>query len=288
MTVAQWLGLLLLGTVVLGCKSQSAGDRPAAPPAPAAIVTASDAGQPSVGPESLEAIADGLRALDPGVRASTIARLEERIANSSEADRISWLPLFDVLMSLSGYGGIGRENSRSAQELLSRMGKPALPKLMASLGSPDGRERRVAIEVLSGMDLSPAVLTDAIAPLVFDSDVYARQEAIQQLGRLGPHGRGASAALERCASQAERSVDRLCCHLALAKMGEADIHIKAAASYLADDDDDVRAGAASRLADFGPAARGAWAALLGSLKDPSAQVRINAAATLGEIHADRP
>ncbi|NVM57720.1 MAG: HEAT repeat domain-containing protein, partial [Desulfobacterales bacterium] len=202
-------------------------------------------------------------------------------------------PLFEPIFSKVGWGGIIRRESRTAADLLVRIGKPAVGFLLEKLKSTEARQRWSAIQILTEICEPDAPIVSAIRLLLSDKDDYVRRVAIESLGKLGENARPAAEDLKDAFNDTS-AINRIFARAAYIRMGHSKPeHICAIAKYLESHDtkDEVGYGsaaavAASVLGDLGPAAIIAAPDLTTALNHPQSQIRLNATRALGCIGAD--
>lgn len=84
-----------------------------------------------------------------------------------------------------------------AADALSRIGKPAVPQLIAALQHPDPKVRRAATSVLARMGSEAKDAVPALIQLLEDENPSVRRCAAKTLGRIGPEAAEAVPALVR-------------------------------------------------------------------------------------------
>ncbi len=234
----------------------------------------------------IRALASELAGKDWQRRTSALARLKEMVDSRTDDDMGVFSPIVEPLMSMVGWGGEARRDSLAAARLLGSIGKPAVPKLLEAIHSPEARLRWSAAEILTSMGPGRAPVPEAVIPLLSDKNAYVRRVAIQSLGRLGEKARDAAPELEHATNDSAPE-NRIYSHTALIRItGQSGRHVEAIASYLRYDDQYVRWLAAMMLGDCGVLARDSCPELLRCLTDPEEQLRVYAAASLGDIGAD--
>ncbi len=203
--------------------------------------------------------------------------------------RTDFGPVLEPLLKFSGWGGIGRNDSRHAEDLIVRIGPSAMPFLKERLKSKDERERRVAVQVLVRIDSLDAGLAPLLRPLLADKEDYVRRAAIDGLGSIGPLASDAVPDLEKLAASAPNVFHRAVARVALIRIaGATEDRIRDLADLLElQEPNDGTAGyAAWELSQLGVKARAAEPQLLAALKHP--RLRGSAAHALGAIGADSP
>jgi HEAT repeat protein len=219
---------------------------------------------------------------------SARALVEAQIQASSDTDAVK--PLIEPLFSHAGYGGIGRGESMAAEQLLARIGKPAVPFLFGKLDSTEARERRLAVTILTAMGALDAETVSAIRPLLHDKDTYVRRAVIDSLSKLSTESAVVVDDLKRAVN--DKVVGhRFLARAALVRIGiDEERHILAIAKHLkqldADGYDPPAAQAARILGELGPKAKMVWPELVSALESPNPSIRVNSAQALGSMHAD--
>ncbi len=211
-------------------------------------------------------------------------------------------PLVEPLFKLSGWGGAARNNARMAEDLIVRIGEPAIPWLERRVIWSDGHNRRVAAELLTRIGPTDAALAHLLCPLLADTDEFVRRAAIDGLGDVGPAASDSVDDLERVAMNEPELFLRVRARIALIQItGHSDERVKALAAFL-EMNEELEAGprdekrqsdiesaanhAAAALGEMGSKAQAATPILLVALKDPT--MRHAAARTLGQIGSKSP
>ena len=214
---------------------------------------------------------------------SARALVEAQIQASSDTEAVK--PLIEPLFSHAGYGGIGRGESMAAEQLLARIGKPAVPFLFGKLDSTEARERRLAVTILTAMGALDAETVSAIRPLLHDKDTYVRRAVIESLSKLSTESAVVVDDLKRAVN--DKVVGhRFLARAALVRIGiDEEKHILAIAEHLkqlnADGYDPPAAQAAGILGELGPKAKMVWPELVSALESPNPSIRVNSARALG-------
>jgi len=200
-----------------------------------------------------------------------------------------FVPLLEPLFKLTGWGGIGGERSRFAEELIVRIGPAANPFLDRKLLSSNARERRVAAELLVRIGPHNKALVTFLTELLADRDQFVLGAAIKGLETIGPAAKDAIMELEHIASQAEMMHHRVAARMAIVRIdGAREDQIVKLTEFLSGDPLNVEVAhrAAWNISRLGPQARFVEPQLLDALKHPGLHGSI--AATLGDIGADSP
>jgi HEAT repeat protein len=164
---------------------------------------------------------------------------------------------------------------------------PVLTELLAGGESGDweGAEVRwTAAELLGEIGAPARAGVPALVTALRDPDAHVRTVAAASLGAIGP-----AAAGEAIPALSERlhGDDRLAAIKALCGFGaEAKPVVPALIELLRDPSEEVRWNAALTLGKIGPGAQAAVPALIAALKDTDANVREHAAESLGQIGAE--
>ncbi len=248
-----------------------------------------DAQEPSsaVTAEEVRSLAADLRSKNWGIQSAALTALEKWVDGSEKEARSAFSPVIEPLLAKVGYGGIARNNSETALTLLVKIGQPAVPSLLLALMSPEGRLRRSAVEILIRMRPDGIRLVETVGPLLSDPDEFVRSATVQGLGRLGAEAQDAVPLLkQRLTTEVDPGIV-LSCHEAMAHLETKNpVHIANIAGFLANENQELRWIAASKLGLFGTRAKDFGPALLGCLTAESSQLRMNAAHALGEIGYD--
>ncbi|MHC4314879.1 MAG: HEAT repeat domain-containing protein, partial [Planctomycetota bacterium] len=224
---------------------------------------------------------------------TALASAKALIEQQPAAEMHMFKPLFEPLFSKVSWGGIIRRESRTAADLLVRIGKPVVGFLLEKLKSTEARQRWSAIQILTEIGEPDAPVVSAIRPLLSDKDDYVRRVAIESLGKLGENARHAAEDLKATFNDTS-VINQIFARATYIRIGHSKPeHIRAIAKYLESHDtkDEVGYGsvaavAASVLGDLGPVAIIAAPDLTAALNHPQSQIRINAAGALGRIGAD--
>ena len=209
-------------------------------------------------------------------------------------------PLVAPLFAHANWGGIGEREGRLAADALVRIGSPAVLVLVAKLKSADDHDRWSAMDVLGRIGEPKSLVLASARSLLKDGDSYVRRVAIDTLGKLGKDALPAvpdlkaQDAVEKTLTvrqnNQEHEYEPAQVHIELALIGiqgASPERIAALARHLTSDDKNQAAAyAAAELGELGTAARTATPELLAALRHTSAQVRVNAAGSLGKIGAD--
>lgn len=246
----------------------------------------------------LAKLAAQLRDKDDPDHTSALKQLAQLLAASKGA-KADFSPVIEPLFDHCGWGGKARDNARLAEELMVRIGRPALPLVKQRLTSEDAHDRRVAVELLMRIGPPDAALADLVKPLLADRDEYVRQAATHGLGVVGPLAKEAIGDLERVATDDPVLQGRVGARIALIRVaGPSQERVRALAAFLEMKDKvegpkgsfqsakDAAVYAASALGGLGPKARIAEPQLLAALKQPA--LRNTAAYALGQIGANSP
>ena len=231
-----------------------------------------------------------LSSKDQAERTATLATLT-KLLSATKGDAAAFEPLLEPLFGLAGWGGKAGENARAAEDLIVRIGRPALPLLKERLQSLDAHDRRVAAELLVRIGPRDATLTTLLRPLLTDRDRHARKAAIDGVGSVGPAAKEVADDLEWLALNDPDVPRRVAARIALIHvMGASTERVRALADFvgLQAPCENANVYAASALGKLGLKARAAEPQLLAALKHPEAGVRSNAAAALGQIGAKSP
>jgi HEAT repeat protein len=129
--------------------------------------------------------------------------------------------------------------------------REALPALIAGVGDPDVKGRRVAIDVLEAMGRQAASAAPALVGALSDRDRFVRWSAARALGKVRP--------------------------------ANAELVIAPLARLLADPDGDLRLAAAAALSAYGPSARAAVPALVDAARSSETELRLAALRALESI-----
>jgi HEAT repeat protein len=269
--------------------------------ATAPLRTANDAAKP-IDPKLLGKLAAGLASKDE--RSAALAALAKLLAEKKDGVT-DFGPVLKPLFKLAGWGGEARYNARAAEDLLVRIGSPAVPLLKQRLQSADAHDRRVAVELLVRIGPPNATLVALLRPLLADKDSYVRKAAIEGLGVVGPTAKEAIDDLERVATRDPDLLRRVAARIALIHVaGASHERLRALTDFLEmketgaegpkgekngpQSPQEAAVFAASALADLEHKARAAERQLLAALKHSNHGIRINAAAALGRIGANSP
>jgi HEAT repeat protein len=252
-----------------------------------------------IDPEVLRKLAAALKSKDYEERSAALKALETLLAVKRD-DLTDFKPVLEPLFSLAGWGGIARDNARLAEDLLVRIGRPALPLLNQRLKAEDAHDRRVAAELLVRIGPLDASLVALLRPLLADRDAYVRRAAIDGLGMVGAPAKGAVKDLETVATNDPNYLRRVSARVALIRIaGASEERVRALAAFLEPmkplrdptdkgyepDADLAPQFAASQLGELREKASAAIPQLLAALKHTDAGVRVNAAAALGRVGA---
>ncbi len=192
-----------------------------------------------------------------------------RLLAANRNSKTEFVPLLEPLFGLAGWGGIARRNARTAEDLIVRIGAPALPLLRQRLKSAEAHDRRVAVELLVRIGPADASLVKLLRPLLADRDDFVRQAAIEGLGIVGPCAREAIDDLLRVATADPILPRRVAARIALIRVaGVSDERVQALAKFLElkEPCDGAAAFAAAALGDLGPQAKAALPALRPALR----------------------
>ena len=234
----------------------------------------------------IDALARDINSKDWETRRAAVASLHKMVIEKQGDDMAAFLPVVEPLMTLSGWGGIARKQSTTAADILAVIGKPAVPRLLAGLSSPEARERRVSARILTAMRPRPPGLTGALSPLISDNDRFVRWACYDCLGRLGKDAQEAVPLLKAALVHLPPE-SNIYGRLALIQItGKTKPHVARIAALLRHNDASVRRLAASKLGDIGPPAKDSWKGLLRGLADSDRSVRGASAFSLGAIGAD--
>jgi HEAT repeat protein len=240
-----------------------------------------------------------LKSKDYEERSAALKALETVLAAKGDG-LTDFEPVLQPLFSLAGWGGEARGNARLAEDLLVRIGGPALPLLKGRLKSEDAHDRRVAAELLVRIGPLDASLAALLRPLLADRDAHVRGAAIDGLGMVGAPAKEAVKDLEAVATSDPNHLRRVSARVALIRVaGASDERVRALAAFLEpvkERRDPTDKGyepdaelaprfAASQLGELKEKASAAIPQLVVALKHPDAGVRINAAAALGPVGA---
>jgi HEAT repeat protein len=232
----------------------------------------------NVGPAAKESI-DPLRAFlkDTDKTAQHLAAAEALWLIAHHPDSLTWL-------AERIKGKPGGEQIEPARRLWRYARKPEAIAAFAEMiarGKPQAR--RGALLILR--DIGPgarAALPAAVSTLTND-DRNIRRDAITFLGRLGEHGKGAVAALEKLLEGKDRD-ERWWTAWALWQIQKDRRSIPVLARDLLDRDVRVRIATATLLGRIGPAATDVVEALETALKDNDARLRVAAASALWSVN----
>jgi RNA polymerase sigma-70 factor (ECF subfamily) len=253
-----------------------------------------------IDPELLRKLAAAVRSKDYEERAAALKELTKLLAVKGDG-ATDFEPLIEPLFSGAGWGGIESYNARMAEDLLVRIGKPALRALTKRLKSEDAHDRRVAAELLVRIGPLDASLAALLRPLLADRDEYVRRAAIDGLAVVGAPAEDAVKDLEAVATSDPILLRRVSARVALIRIaGASEERVRALAAFLkpmkqpndpsAKDqangpDHEVARFAASELGTLEAKASAAMPQLLAALKHTDGGVRVNAAAALGRVGA---
>lgn len=207
--------------------------------------------------------------------------------------KVDLTPIIEPLFDNSGWGGISRRQSWTAESMIVWIGRPAIPLLHRRLKSDETHDRRVATELLVRIGPQDESLVTLLRPLLNDRDDSVRRATINGLGEIGTPAKAAISNLEQLAADDPILILRIEALSALLRVaGVSNKRIQDLAAFLTlEEDEDVRGAcgyAASELGRFGIKARVAEPMLLSTLKHSHAQVRINVASSLGKVGANSP
>ena len=211
-------------------------------------------------------------------------------------DMAIFLPLFEPLFRHANWGSDPEMAGKVAEAALIRIGKPAVPALLAKIKSEKEHDRWSSLCILARMNAPKELVLSLARGMLRDPDEGVRSVAIQTLGDMGAT---AMPAVEDLKKQGEVENELLeqqnmireleCQHVrvewALIQIQGANRErVAAMAAHLASKDEHGAASyAATILGELGPAARSAAPELTLALLQGAAQTRINAAHALGEI-----
>ena len=166
---------------------------------------------------------------------------------------------------------------------MGREGAPAVEDLKRLVVSGRGSTRIAALTALVAVTGDPARGLPQLIEVARGTDPAMRVEAIERIGELLEHGRGAEQALRSFLDDTAAPV-RAAAALALARIGSVEPETGTALTRrLSDSDGQVRGRAALALARFGPSAGAALPALRALLADPDVQIATVAAAAVRSI-----
>ncbi len=281
----------------------------------AGVDCGADGDVPTVGnPSDARAEPGPLKPLEPELVSEFATRLRKEVfvGHTEALEELTELlktrstanlnPLVEPLFKLSGWGGIARRNARMAEDLIVRIGEPAIPWLERRVIWRDGHDRRVAAELLTRIGPADDALAHMLCPLLTDSDEFVRRVAIDGFGIVGPAASDFVDDLESAATNDPKLSLRVSARISLIQItGASEERVRALAAFLEMKDEaeagprgqikqsDIEAAAshaASALGEMGPKAQAATPILLVALKDPT--MRHIAARTLGEIGSKSP
>ncbi len=260
--------------------------------------------------DATEALFEGLKSDDPGVRKASAKALAE-LRPGPEIT----LPIME-----KAFAGADEKVVHGALDTLAGLGPAAVPKLIEALKYESVRPYVVYMLGQNGPAAKPAV--DALVKLIDDKNPDVQHEALIALAKIGPDAKAAVPVLVKTLEQNEGSV---CCAgtYALGSIGPDAKEASAAIAKNLDSNDETlamlsawalaniqakdvktaekvvpiliralanpdakfRRGAAEALKKFGPLAKPAVPALQNALKDEDEQVRKMSAEALKAISA---
>jgi HEAT repeat protein len=254
-----------------------------------------------IDPELLRKFAADLSSKNYEERSAALAALAKLVPAKAD-QQTDFGPLIEPLFRRAGWGGIAKYDARVAEDLLVRIGKPALPLLKARLQSEDAHDRRVAIELLVRIGPLDEALADLVRRRLPDRDGYVRRIAIEGLATIGAPAKDAITDLESLAKLELNHTRRVSVRVALIRIaGASEERVQALAAFLEPMiyiDEPMAKGrktgldyesarfAASELGRLGITAKAAEPQLLAALKLP--QLRSTAVHALGDIGANSP
>lgn len=248
-------------------------------------ISAGDADHES---REIKALVQDLEDKDWKTRSKALGALSKRVEASKGRGTSAFSAAVEPLMSMIGWGGIARRDANIAADTLTRIGKPAVPKLVEGLSSPEARLRRACAEILTAIRPERPALIELLVPLIPDKDRDVRRACFRCLGSLGKDAREAAPFLERALGDPAPSNDIVCLMALIQITGQRDPYAAKIAAFLKHADPLARQAAASALGECDPPAKGLWRDLSVCLEDSNAQVRLNAASSLGAIGTRSP
>ena len=229
--------------------------------------------------EVVGALAEALRDDDSDVRTAAAAALGKFGA-----------PGLDALL-----GGFSSADDDLRVKLISTLGQTAkdspeplptlVPPLLDALNDRSEKVRVAAVSALGKVAKRSPEATPGLLLALEDGSAKVRQEAVRRLGALGSAvAEDVVPALVQVLRQADAEIVGPCVW-AISRMGPEGT--KALAAELASQDETLRVRLVSALKLVGhPAPKDLSDALLAALRDPSSEVRVAAATTLGHwVHA---
>ena len=230
------LVLTAIGTGV-GISAQTTDSAPAALLKDAALgVPVPDRAPPAdskpIDPALLRKLAAALGSQDYEEHSPALKELEKLLAVKRDGVT-DFEPVLEPLFRLAGWGGLARRDARLAEDLLVRIGRPALPLLRKRLNVDDAHDRRVAAELLVRIGPPDAALAAMLRPLLTDRDNFVRKAAIEGLGTLGAQAKEAVDDLERVAANDSNLARRVAARIALIRVaGVSEERVRALAAFL--------------------------------------------------------
>jgi HEAT repeat protein len=166
---------------------------------------------------------------------------------------------------------------------MGREGAPAADDLKRLAASGRGSARVAAWSALVAVTGDPSRGLPQLTEVAGGKDPALRVEAVERIGELREHGRGAAPALRSLLDDTAAPV-RAAAALALARVGSLEPETRIAlARRLSDSDGQVRGRAALALEKFGSSAAAALPALRALAADPDIQIATVAAAAVRSI-----
>lgn len=249
--------------------------------------------------EQLSKLAAALKSWEVEERLAALNALDALL--SAKRNRALDLdPVLDPLFNRVGFNASHERESRWAEDLLVRIGKPALPLLKERLKSQDPHHRRMAAVLLVRIGPLDTSLAALVRPLLADRDHFVRRAAIEALSTVGPAAEAAVKDLEAVATSDAMQLLRVLARAALIRVdGASDERVRALAAMLeptvkwrdpSDKEFDPETHLAPRFAamhlrKLKGKAGVAVPELVAALKNADSGVRVNAAAALGPVGA---
>ena len=229
----------------------------------------------TIGSNSVPALIECMQSSDPYVRSMCVYSLGLIGPDAAQASAILARALTDQ-----------KSISQQAIQALARLGRPAVPKILRLLNSPETKVRIAAVQSLGMMASGGRPAIPALISCLSDPDAEVRLNAAFSLGTIRPGGSNVVSALALALADPHRLVQINAAH-GLVRAGRlAAPAWPALARNLASPDPEVRAAAARALASIGPGAIGAVPDLEPLVEDVSAEVRKNAVTALEAIRAN--